>query len=96
MLCDTGTVQGHPTSLKKPLIWLDLEMTGLCPETDYILQIAVIITDGALRHSVEGPELEIHQPDAVLESMNDWCKQHHGASGLTKVCSLVCDAHNEL
>jgi len=62
---------------------MDLEMTGLDPEVDTILEIATLITDGDLNLIAEGPSLAIHQPDPVLEAMNDWCKEHHGASGLT-------------
>jgi len=65
------------------LVWMDLEMTGLDPEVDTILEIATLITDGDLNIVAEGPSLAIHQPDSVLEAMNDWCKEHHGGSGLT-------------
>ena len=65
------------------LVWMDLEMTGLDPEVDTILEIATLITDGELNIIAEGPSLAIHQPDSVLETMNDWCKEHHGDSGLT-------------
>lgn len=68
----------------KHLVWMDLEMTGLDPETDVILELATIITDQNLNIVAEGPNLVVHQPDAVLESMNEWCKQHHGESGLTQ------------
>lgn len=63
---------------------MDLEMTGLDPEVDVILEIATIITDEQLNTVAEGPNLAIHQPDSVLEAMNEWCKQHHGDSGLTE------------
>lgn len=66
------------------LVWMDLEMTGLDPEVDTILEIATIITDGQLNIVAEGPNLVVHQSEAVLESMNDWCKVHHGKSGLTE------------
>ncbi len=66
------------------LVWMDLEMTGLDPERDTILEIATIITDGELNVVAEGPSLAVHQPDAVLESMNEWCRQHHADSGLTE------------
>lgn len=68
---------------KEYLVWMDLEMTGLDPEIDTILEIATIITDGQLNIVAEGPNLAIHQPDNVLDNMNEWCKQHHGESGLT-------------
>jgi len=69
---------------KDYLVWMDLEMTGLDPEVDTILEIATIITDGQLNVVAEGPNLAVHQPDSVLEGMNEWCKQHHGDSGLTE------------
>ncbi len=69
---------------KDYLVWMDLEMTGLDPEIDTILEIATIITDGQLNVVAEGPNLAVHQPDSVLDAMNDWCKQHHGDSGLTE------------
>jgi len=65
------------------LIWMDLEMTGLDPEQDTILEIATIVTDGALNIVAEGPDLVIHQPDSVLKAMDSWCQEHHHASGLT-------------
>jgi len=67
---------------KSNLIWMDLEMTGLYPAGDTILEIATIVTDGALNVLAEGPDLVIHQPDVVLEAMDAWCQQHHGDSGL--------------
>ena len=70
-------------SLKDNLIWLDLEMTGLDPETDHIIQIATIITDAHLNILAEGPSLVIHQPDEILDNMNPWCIEQHGKSGLT-------------
>ena len=68
------------------LIWLDLEMTGLEPETDVILEIATIITDSQLNVLAEGPVFAIHQSDDVLDNMSQWCIDHHGDSGLTKRC----------
>lgn len=67
------------------MIWLDLEMTGLDPDTDVILEIASIITDDQLESIAEGPDLVIHQPDQVLDSMNEWCKNQHAKSGLTQL-----------
>ncbi|KAL5831655.1 hypothetical protein ACOSQ4_017009 [Xanthoceras sorbifolium] len=69
---------------KMPLVWIDLEMTGLNIEVDRILEIACIITDGNLTKSVEGPDLVIHQSKECLDSMGEWCQIHHAASGLTK------------
>jgi oligoribonuclease len=64
------------------LIWLDLEMTGLSPFTDRIIEIAVVVTDPQLSVRVEGPVLAIHQSDAVLDAMDNWNKGTHGKSGL--------------
>ncbi len=68
------------------LIWLDLEMTGLEPSTDVILEIATIVTDSQLNILAEGPVFAIHQSDEVLENMSQWCIEHHGQSGLTQRC----------
>jgi|TARA_B110000091_G_scaffold210794_1_gene254284 oligoribonuclease len=68
------------------LIWLDLEMTGLEPKVDVILEMATIITDSQLNILAEGPVFAIYQADDVLDNMNDWCIEHHGKSGLTKRC----------
>lgn len=66
------------------LIWIDLEMTGLNPEHDHIIEIATIVTDSQLNIIAEGPVFAIHQSDALLNSMDEWnTKQHHG-SGLVK------------
>jgi oligoribonuclease len=65
------------------LIWIDLEMTGLYPDTDRIIEIAVVVTDPQLTLRVEGPVLAIHQSDATLDAMDAWNKGTHGRSGLT-------------
>jgi oligoribonuclease len=64
------------------LIWIDLEMTGLKPDTDVIIEMATIVTDSELRRVAEGPVIAIHQPDSVLDGMDEWNKRTHGASGL--------------
>ena len=64
------------------LIWIDLEMTGLDPDTDHIIEIATIVTDKHLNVLAEGPMLAIHVDDGVLDAMDDWNKEHHGNSGL--------------
>ena len=64
------------------LIWIDLEMTGLRPDTDVIIEMATIVTDSELRRVAEGPVIAIHQPDSVLDGMDEWNKRTHGASGL--------------
>ncbi len=66
-----------------PLVWMDLEMSGLDPDCCTILEIATIVTDAELNVVAEGPDLVIHQDDAVLEAMDEWCTKHHGSSGLT-------------
>ncbi|NXX04475.1 ORN protein, partial [Larus smithsonianus] len=60
------------------------QMTGLDVEKDQILEMACLITDSDLNVLAEGPNLIINQPDELLESMSEWCKEHHGKSGLTK------------
>ncbi len=64
------------------LVWIDLEMTGLNPDKEHILEIAVILTDKNLTITAHGPRLVIYQPEQILESMDSWCKKHHTASGL--------------
>jgi oligoribonuclease len=64
------------------LIWIDLEMTGLKPESDRIIEIAVVVTDAQLTQRVEGPVFAIHQSDATLDAMDNWNKGTHGKSGL--------------
>jgi oligoribonuclease len=64
------------------LIWLDMEMTGLSPDSDRIIEIAIVVTNSSLETVVEAPVLVIHQPDAVLEAMDSWNKSTHGKSGL--------------
>jgi oligoribonuclease len=69
-------------SSKEHLIWVDLEMTGLDPATDSIIEIATLVTDKELNPIAEGPELAIHQPEAVLARMDEWNQRQHGGSGL--------------
>ena len=83
-LCYSKTETTDNTRMDDRLIWVDLEMTGLDPEEDRIIEIACIITDGELNILATGPDIVIHQPQTVMESMGDWCKEHHGKSGLTK------------
>jgi oligoribonuclease len=64
------------------LIWIDLEMTGLYPDTDRIIEIAVVVTDPQLAVRVEGPVFAVHQSDAALDAMDAWNKGTHGRSGL--------------
>lgn len=66
------------------LIWIDLEMTGLDTFNDVIIEIATIVTDKALNILAEGPTIAIHQPDSVLDAMDEWNTKQHGGSGLVK------------
>ena len=66
------------------LIWIDLEMTGLDTQTDLIIEIATIVTDSELNELAEGPMLAIHQPDAIMDGMDEWNTNQHGKSGLTE------------
>jgi oligoribonuclease len=67
---------------RQHLIWIDLEMTGLSPETDRIIEIATIVTNTDLQVIAEGPVMAIHQSKAVMEGMDEWNQSHHGANGL--------------
>lgn len=64
------------------LVWIDLEMTGLDPEQDRIIEIATIVTDSALNELAVGPVLAVHQPAVRIAAMDDWNQKTHGASGL--------------
>jgi oligoribonuclease len=66
------------------LVWIDLEMTGLDPEKERIIEMATIITDSELNTVAEGPVIAINQPDSLLDAMDEWCTKTHGASGLTQ------------
>ncbi len=66
------------------LIWVDLEMTGLDPEKERIIEIATIITDTNLNIVAEGPNLIIHQPKELMANMDEWNTNQHGSTGLTK------------
>lgn len=68
------------------LIWIDMEMTGLDPDTCVVLEIATIVTDAQLNVLAEGPVLAVHQSDDVLANMNEWCIDVHGKTGLTQRC----------
>ncbi len=69
---------------KTNLIWIDLEMTGLDTFEDEIIEIATLVTDSQLNPVAEGPMLAIHQPDKVLDGMDEWNTRQHGKSGLTQ------------
>ena len=70
------------TDKRNNLIWIDLEMTGLSPENDRIIEIATIVTDAQLNVLAEGPVLAVHQSDALLDGMDEWNTTHHNNSGL--------------
>lgn len=79
------------------LIWVDLEMTGLDPDNDLIIEIATLVTDKNLNILAQGPVLAVHQSDAALAAMDDWNQRHHGQSGLIGrvKASTVDDAEAE-
>jgi oligoribonuclease len=70
------------TADKNNLVWIDLEMTGLEPDVDVIIEIATLVTDSELNILAQGPVIAIHQSDATLAKMDDWNQKHHGKSGL--------------
>lgn len=75
------------------LIWIDLEMTGLAPESDRVLEVATVVTDADLEVVAEGPVIAVRQPDAVLAAMDDWNTRTHGATGLT--ARVRASSHDE-
>ena len=78
----TDTSNATLASSDQNLVWIDLEMTGLYPDTDRIIEIAVVVTDANLTQRVEGPVFAVHQTDAALDAMDAWNKGTHGKSGL--------------
>jgi len=80
---------------KQHLIWIDLEMTGLIPESDRIIEIATIITNTDLQVIAEGPVLAIHQSAEIMSGLDDWNKRHHGASGLIERVRLSLNNESE-
>ena len=79
------------------LIWIDLEMTGLSPINDRIIEIATLVTDPELNIIAEGPNLAIKQNNEVLEAMDEWNQRHHGATGLIEKVrnSLISESEAE-
>lgn len=73
-----------PAEAPAPLVWIDMEMSGLDPAGCRILEIATVITDGELNELAVGPNLVVHQSDEVLGAMDEWCTRQHGASGLSE------------
>lgn len=76
-------MQPKPVVNKDHLIWIDLEMTGLNPDTDVIIEIATIVTNSDLKVLAEGPSLAIRQTQATMDAMDEWNTRQHGNSGLT-------------
>ncbi len=79
------------------LVWIDLEMTGLDPDNDLIIEIATVITDKDLNILAEGPVMAVHQSDEALAAMDEWNQKHHGQSGLIErvKASTIDDAEAE-
>ena len=77
------------------LVWIDLEMTGLKPDTDLIIEMATIVTDVDLNVVAEGPVIAIHQPAEVMDAMDEWNKRTHGASGLIDRVRSSAYTHGE-
>ncbi|KAK3923056.1 Oligoribonuclease, mitochondrial [Frankliniella fusca] len=86
VVLSTAPPEKVPVNKKNHMIWIDLEMTGLNPEVDHIMEAACLVTDSELNVIGEGVDIIVHQPDSILDQMNDWCKDHHGQSGLTEAC----------
>ncbi|MFO1219786.1 MAG: oligoribonuclease [Burkholderiaceae bacterium] len=82
MSTDAQAPAGELPANELNLIWIDLEMTGLSPERDRIIEVAVVVTDAQLTRRVEGPVIAVHQSDATLDAMDAWNKNTHGKSGL--------------
>jgi oligoribonuclease len=76
----SSSIPARPNELN--LVWVDMEMTGLNPDTDRIIEVAVVVTDSELNVLAEGPVFAIHQPDEILNGMDSWNKGTHGRSGL--------------
>jgi oligoribonuclease len=89
---------GKPVPNEFRLVWLDMEMTGLDPQKERIIEVAVVVTEPDLTVVAEGPVLVIHQPDTLLDAMDSWNRSTHGKSGLTdKVkASTLTEAQAEL
>ena len=77
-----GSTPGPLMASDQNLVWIDLEMTGLYPDTDRIIEIAVVVTNPQLGQRIEGPVFAVHQSDAALDAMDAWNKGTHGRSGL--------------
>ncbi len=80
----TTNIEGLLMARNENLVWIDLEMTGLDPETDLIIEIATIVTDADLNVLAEGPVIAVHQSNEALNRMDEWCTNTHGSTGLTQ------------
>jgi oligoribonuclease len=76
--------KAKPTPSESNLVWIDMEMTGLDPDTDVVIEVAMVVTDAELNILGEAPVLVVHQSDAVLDGMDAWNRGTHGRSGLTE------------
>src|SRR5471030_950154 len=98
---DIAAATANPPAPQRPnemnLVWVDMEMTGLEPDTDRIIEVAVVVTDMHLNVLAEGPVFAIHQSDETLDKMDAWNKGTHGRSGLIErvKASTVTDAQAE-
>lgn len=81
-----GTVSSTPNDSR--LVWIDMEMTGLDPEKERIIEVAVVVTEADLTIVAEGPVIVVHQPDSLLDLMDNWNKATHGRSGLIEKVRL--------
>ena len=86
-MCDNRILHREPRNGamaqdQNNLVWLDMEMTGLDPDKDRIIEVAIVVTDSQLNTVSEAPVLVVHQPDAILDAMDDWNKSTHARSGL--------------
>jgi oligoribonuclease len=78
-----ATAPAAPMPDENRLVWVDMEMSGLSPDTDRVLELAVVVTDGELDLVAEGPVIVVHQDDSVLDRMDAWNRSTHARSGLT-------------
>src|SRR2546428_11866139 len=88
-LCDNAILHSGPGKSgmaqdQNNLIWLDMEMTGLDPDKDRIIEVAIVVTDSQLDILAEAPVLVVRQPDSVLDAMDEWNKSTHARTGLTE------------
>ncbi|MEY2689627.1 MAG: hypothetical protein RL375_3826 [Pseudomonadota bacterium] len=95
-MTDATTAPATPATLERAdthLVWIDMEMTGLDPATDRIIEVAIVVTDAHLGTRVEGPVIAVHQSDETLDRMDAWNKGTHGKSGL--IDRVKASTHDE-